>query len=1106
MAIVTISRIQHRKGLQEQLPQLAAAELGWAMDKRRLFIGNGLITDGAPEIGNTEILTEYSEVLALANQYTFKNSDAGYNPVTGDHSSQYNAAVYNNGLYVVVGDGGSIITSIDNGITWSNVISGVKNDLNGIVYGSGVYLAVGGSGVILISTDASLWTRVNYSNFSSLNAVTYAGGLFVIVSSEGEIITSPNGTSWTIQTSPVNSTLNAVTYGNSIYLAVGDNGKIVYSSNGTSWTLVTISTFNLYAAKYQLGQFVVTGANGKTYTSPDAVTWDRALIDTFVATTTDDQDTSYFLSSWGDFYRYNNGAYELVNNISNDQSFSNMLYANGTFVAITETGKIYTGGILGWTLQTSGVTTALYGIFYDNVSASHKWLVCGAAGVMLTSTDAQTWTARTTGVTEKLYDVTIYSTTTYIAVGEDGQIITSPNAVTWTSHATGSLALYTVTVGNPSTGVYVALAAGASGVILKSTDSGATWSTQSKTVYDTAGNTLTIGRINQIGWFDWTDPNTNNIKNYVAVGDDGLVMTSTNLSTWTAQETNSTAHILGLAINSDVFFFCGDSGLSAGRSVNQTTWVTITQRYGDNSVIPDNFAVIYNGTYNILAGQFGLIFASTGQRYFRQIANLVYDIRTLAYNGGVINMALGASGLIATATDIADWAISSFNFGGTVTYRSIQKKLDDFVSVKDFGAVGDGVTDDTLAINLALNQLYCVTLNPAARKVLYFPAGHYIVTDGINVPSNATLTGEGLNNTIIEQKRPPYLSPRITWVMYTADSKQQIQGQIGLNGADLPHDITISNMSLVSDSDGLWIDKATRVTCTNVSFVGDRTNVNLLNDPVLNYPACGVNLRGGALTPPTDINLDNCLFRGFNVGIYADNSQHISTVVVHSCSFLDMYQGMNLTATTGETKQMTVSHCVFDQIYNAGIYVNNAANFVSTFNWYREVGNALHGNNYPESEIVFFGSACAGCASIGDEFARTDDQNLVVRRISATVGSVDWQYNTLLRMGSYAQTQGRSVVLLDDTTAIIGSGIDINYAQPSAIEMIYTLTRDSSIRTGTFRIIIGGGGLNNYDDDYYQLGTTDVHFDFNGTDITYTTTSTGHDGLLNYAFRFMEML
>lgn len=62
MAIVQISQIKHRRGLQENLPQLASAELGWSIDTRRLYIGNGSLAEGAPETGNTEVLTEYSNI------------------------------------------------------------------------------------------------------------------------------------------------------------------------------------------------------------------------------------------------------------------------------------------------------------------------------------------------------------------------------------------------------------------------------------------------------------------------------------------------------------------------------------------------------------------------------------------------------------------------------------------------------------------------------------------------------------------------------------------------------------------------------------------------------------------------------------------------------------------------------------------------------------------------------------------------------------------------------------------------------------------------------------------------------------------------------------
>jgi len=83
MAVIQISKIQVRRGLQENLPQLASGEMGWSVDEQRLWIGNGSLTEGAPEIGNTEILTSNSDVLNAIESYTFKGQESGYTSVTG---------------------------------------------------------------------------------------------------------------------------------------------------------------------------------------------------------------------------------------------------------------------------------------------------------------------------------------------------------------------------------------------------------------------------------------------------------------------------------------------------------------------------------------------------------------------------------------------------------------------------------------------------------------------------------------------------------------------------------------------------------------------------------------------------------------------------------------------------------------------------------------------------------------------------------------------------------------------------------------------------------------------------------------------------------------
>jgi len=62
------------------------------------------------------------------------------------------------------------------------------------------------------------------------------------------------------------------------------------------------------------------------------------------------------------------------------------------------------------------------------------------------------------------------------------------------------------------------------------------------------------------------------------------------------------------------------------------------------------------------------------------------------------------------------------------------RKYREFTSVKDFGAVGDGVADDTAAIQNAVNS---------GGGVIYLPVGTYRITAGIVLPSNVTVFGCG---------------------------------------------------------------------------------------------------------------------------------------------------------------------------------------------------------------------------------------------------------------------------------------------------------------------------------------------------------------------------
>jgi hypothetical protein len=86
-----------------------------------------------------------------------------------------------------------------------------------------------------------------------------------------------------------------------------------------------------------------------------------------------------------------------------------------------------------------------------------------------------------------------------------------------------------------------------------------------------------------------------------------------------------------------------------------------------------------------------------------------------------------------------------YTLNGGITNSDWKVKIIDFniISVKNYGAMGDGYTDDTLAIQSA------ISISTINNSIIYFPSGTYYITQSITLPDNTTIIGQGATKSIL---------------------------------------------------------------------------------------------------------------------------------------------------------------------------------------------------------------------------------------------------------------------------------------------------------------------------------------------------------------------
>lgn len=234
---------------------------------------------------------DYGTILTSSRGVTW---DLELTPDAATNSVLLGIAGTTNGL-VAVGSKGAILhspntlrevvfTNTDNsrvtntvstvGTVWQSVVSPVNSDLRGAAFSDGLFVVAGAGGVILTSTNGANW-HVQTSPVSVfLSGATAFPGGFVLTGDQGTILTSPNGTNWTARSSGTTNWLSRVRFLNGLLVAVGDNGAILTSADGVTWTSRSSGTIKwLNDVGCEAGTYFAVGNQGTVLASADTVTW-----------------------------------------------------------------------------------------------------------------------------------------------------------------------------------------------------------------------------------------------------------------------------------------------------------------------------------------------------------------------------------------------------------------------------------------------------------------------------------------------------------------------------------------------------------------------------------------------------------------------------------------------------------------------------------------------------------------------------------------------------------------------------------------------------------------------------------------------------------------
>lgn len=444
----------------------------------------------------------------------------------------------------------------------------------------------------------------------------------------------------------------------------------------------------------------------------------------------------------------------------------------------------------------------------------------------------------------------------------------------------------------------------------------------------------------------------------------------------------------------------------------------------------------------------------------------------------------------------------------TSVQRTVANRLDEYVSVKDFGAKGDDSTADVTAIQNAIDEIYIDTDkdDTRSRRILFFPAGTYRINTALKIPPFAHLAGEGPDKTIIKNSGN-------NAVVVMQDDEGNVGSDIGNSSATTPTQIQISNMTLRTSVayGGISLDRVTNAYFNNLKLQGSYASGGSDSST-----SKGVTVTNSTATFSTsNIVFNQCQFTKF--ARLVDLSFNCTNVKFHACDFTTAFYGALIGAemdgsSTGlddgpRDIQFTSSN--WSDIGQQAILVSPATgttddagprHIVSHANFYaKTVGNNFEGvGSIREVPIIQFDND--ECSSVQDFFERTD-----LRRSD---GSSE--------LNAAPEVQGIGVTTkliksqtLPDNTSSATTINEFPALSSKGIVIKYKITRGTLDRTGEFIISCSTNAVG-FDDTFTESGA-DVGVTLTATldnkDSTagnetvafkFTTTSTGTAATIDY--------